>query len=158
MDNRQKWSKDWRQKEKRMIEDEMVGWHHRFSGRQFKQTPGGGEGQGSLACCSPWGLEESNMTWWLNNDNQGPAVQRRELCSMLCGSPDGRGVWGRMDTCICMAEPFCCPPETVTTLLTNYSPTLNRKLKKKQTNPSFILPNTKEGHNFGASVIFIKRS
>ena len=46
-----------------MIEDEMVGWHHQFNGHQFEQTPGGGEGQGSLACCSPWGLEELNMTW-----------------------------------------------------------------------------------------------
>ena len=36
------------------------------------------------------------------------------LCSMLCGSLDGKRAWGRVDTCICMAESFCCPPETVT--------------------------------------------
>ena len=36
---------------------------------------------------------------------------------MLCGSLDGRGVWGRMDRCICMAEPLCCPPETITLLI-----------------------------------------
>ena len=37
-------------------EDEMVGWHHRLNGlNEFEQTPGDGEGQGSLACCSPWG-------------------------------------------------------------------------------------------------------
>ena len=36
-------------------EDEMVGWHHRLNGHEFEQTPGDGEGQGSLACCSPWG-------------------------------------------------------------------------------------------------------
>jgi len=35
---------------------------------------------------------------------------------------DGRGVWGRMDTCICMAEPLCCPPEIIPTLLIRYSP------------------------------------
>ena len=35
---------------------------------------------------------------------QGPAVQHRELCSMSCGSLDGRGVWGGMDTCVCVAE------------------------------------------------------
>ena len=35
-------------------EDEMVGWHHRLNGHEFEQTPGGSEGQGSLACCSPW--------------------------------------------------------------------------------------------------------
>ena len=38
-----------------MIEDEMVGWHHRLDGHKFKQAPGVGDGQGGLACCSPWG-------------------------------------------------------------------------------------------------------
>ena len=47
--------KDWRQKEKGAAEDEMVGWHHRLSGHEFEQTLGDSEGQGSLACCSPWG-------------------------------------------------------------------------------------------------------
>ena len=40
--------------EKRVTEDEMVGWHHRLNGREFEQAPGDGEGQGSLAFCSPW--------------------------------------------------------------------------------------------------------
>ena len=35
----------------------MVGWHHRLDGHEFEQAPGDGEGQGSLACCSPWGLQ-----------------------------------------------------------------------------------------------------
>ena len=47
--------KDWRQKEKVMVEDESVGWHHRLSGHEFEQARGVGDGQGSLACCSPWG-------------------------------------------------------------------------------------------------------
>ena len=47
--------KDWRQEEKRMTEDEMVGWHHRLNGHEFESTPGVGDGQGGLACCSPWG-------------------------------------------------------------------------------------------------------
>ena len=38
-----------------MTEDEMVGWHHQLNGREFEQTAGDGEGQGSLACCSAWG-------------------------------------------------------------------------------------------------------
>ena len=46
------------------------------------------------------------------NNQQGPAVHR-DLCSVLYGSLDGRGVWGRMDTCICMAESLHYPPETV---------------------------------------------
>ena len=37
-----------------MTEDEMDGWHHQLNGHEFEQTPGDGEGQGSLACCSPW--------------------------------------------------------------------------------------------------------
>ena len=46
----------------------------------------------------------------------------RDLCSVLCGSLHGRGVWVGMDTCICMAESLLCPPETMTTLLINYTP------------------------------------
>ena len=59
-------------------------------------------------------------------------VQLRELCSVLRGSLGGREVWGRMDTCICMAEPLCCSPETITTLLISYTPVQNKKVKKKK--------------------------
>ena len=45
-----------------MTEDEMVGWHHRLKGREFEQTPGGGKGQGNLACYSPRGCKESDIT------------------------------------------------------------------------------------------------
>ena len=48
-------------------EDKTVGWHHWFNGREFKQTPGYYEGQWSLACCSPWGHKELDMTEWPNN-------------------------------------------------------------------------------------------
>ena len=44
-----------------MTEDEMTGWHHRLNGDEFEQIPGDGEGQGSLACCSPWDHKESGM-------------------------------------------------------------------------------------------------
>ena len=47
----------------------MVGWHHRLNGPEFKQMLGDGEGQGSLACCSPWGPKESNTNEQLNNSN-----------------------------------------------------------------------------------------
>ena len=47
-----------RQEEKGMTEDEMVGWHHWLNGHEFEQAPGDGEGQGSLASCSPWGCKE----------------------------------------------------------------------------------------------------
>ena len=58
--------KDWRQKEKEVTEDEMVGWHYWLSGHEFEQAPGDREGQGSLVCCSPWDRKESDMTEWLN--------------------------------------------------------------------------------------------
>ena len=51
---------------------------------------------------------------------------------MLCGSLDGRGVWGRMDACICTTEFPCCLPETITTLLIGYTPKQNKKFPKKQ--------------------------
>ena len=60
--------KDWGQEEKGSTEDEMVGSHHWLSGHKFKQTQGDSEGQGSLACCSPWGHKELDMTEWLNNN------------------------------------------------------------------------------------------
>ena len=45
-----------------MTEDEMVGWHHRLNGHEFEQAPGVGDGQGRLACYSPWGRKESDIT------------------------------------------------------------------------------------------------
>ena len=53
--------KDWRQEEKGKTEDEMVGWHHWLNGHKFEQTSGESEGQGSLACCSPWSCKELDM-------------------------------------------------------------------------------------------------
>ena len=53
--------KDWKL-EKGMTEDEMVWWHHQLNRHESEWTPGVGDGQGSLACCSPWGYKESDMT------------------------------------------------------------------------------------------------
>ena len=58
--------KDWRQEEKGMTEDEMVGWHHQLDGHEFEQALGVGDGPGSLAYCSPWGHKELDMTEQLN--------------------------------------------------------------------------------------------
>ena len=59
--------KDWRREEKGTSEDEMVGWHHWPDGHEFEQAPGVDDGQGSPACCSPWGRKESDTTECLNN-------------------------------------------------------------------------------------------
>ena len=58
--------KDWRQKEKGTTENEMLGWHHWLDGHEFEQVAGVGDGQGSLACCSPWHCKESDTTEQLN--------------------------------------------------------------------------------------------
>ena len=70
--------KDWRQEEKGTTEDEIVGGHHRLDGYEFEQDPGGGEGQGGLVCCSPWGHKELDTTEWQNN-------KKREVenCNLL---------------------------------------------------------------------------
>ena len=61
--------KDWKQEEKGMTADEMVGWHHWLSGHEFEWTLGVGDGQGGLVCCSPWGHKESDTTEQLNDNN-----------------------------------------------------------------------------------------
>ena len=54
--------KDGGQEEKGTTEDEMVGWYHQCNGYEFERTLGDTDGQGSLACCSPWGSKELDMT------------------------------------------------------------------------------------------------
>ena len=69
-------------------------------------------------------LEMDNLQW--------PIVQHRELCSVVCGSLDVRGVWERMDMCICVAKSLCCPPKTITILLISNTPMQNKKFKGKK--------------------------
>ena len=57
--------RDWRQEEKRVTEDEIVGWHYQLDGHVFEQVLGIDDGQGSLACSSSWGRKESDTTEWL---------------------------------------------------------------------------------------------
>ena len=79
--------KDWRQEEKGMKQDEMVGCHHWFSAHESEQTPGHSEGQESLAYCSPWGCKESDTTEWLNDNGGNPTATKRSLyvvCVCVC--------------------------------------------------------------------------
>ena len=66
-----------------MSEDEMVGWHHRLNGHEFEQASGDGERQESLACCSPWGRKESDVTEQLNDDNRTKPPQKMEDVNSL---------------------------------------------------------------------------
>ena len=61
-----------------MTEDETVRQHHQLNVDEIEQTPGDGEGQGNLACCSPCGCKESDMTEQLNNSNK----RHRLLCKL----------------------------------------------------------------------------
>ena len=55
----------------------MVRWHHHLDGHEFEQALGGGDGQGSLACCSPWGHKESDTTEQLNRTESSMREQRQ---------------------------------------------------------------------------------
>ena len=70
--------KDCRRKEKGMTEDEMVGWQHWLKGREFEQALGGGEGQGSLAWCSPWGCRVRHD--WATEQQQIPVIKAKRVC------------------------------------------------------------------------------
>ena len=74
--------KDWRQKKKGTSEDKRVGWHHRPDGHEFEQAPGVGDGQGGLACCSPWGHKGSDTTERLNRTEQ-----RASLVAQMVKNP-----------------------------------------------------------------------
>ena len=88
--------KDWRQEEKQMTEDEMVGWHHWFNGYEFEQTLGDSERQGSQRCCSPgghrvghdWGTEQQQfwaapLETWDSPGEEEPSVQSCEACVLV---------------------------------------------------------------------------
>ena len=77
--------KDWRWGEKGTTEDEIVGWHQWLNGLEFERAPGVGDGQGSLACCSPWDLKESDTTEWLNwTDLSQNFLLEYNCFTMLC--------------------------------------------------------------------------
>ena len=71
--------KDWRQEEKGMTEDEMVGWYHQLNGHGFGWTLGVGDGQGGMPCCGSWGHRESDWATELN--------WTELIYSCMCGSP-----------------------------------------------------------------------
>ena len=89
--------KDWRQEEKGMTEDEMVRWHHWLNEHEFEQAPGVGDGQGRLACCSPWGCKESDMTERLHFPFSLPCIGEGNgnplQCSCLENPRDGGAWW-----------------------------------------------------------------
>ena len=85
--------KDWRQEEKGMTEDKVVGWHHQFNGHKFEQTQGDGEGQGSLAVLQSMGSQRVRHNWVTEQQQQ-----ITQACLILCDrvdcSPPGSSVHG----------------------------------------------------------------
>ena len=73
-----------------MTEDQMAGWQHRLNRLGFEQSPGDSEGQGSLVCCSPWGLKGSDMLYRPNKNNS---------CVLISGSDLSPG-----DSCVERAD------------------------------------------------------
>ena len=80
------------------------------------------------------------------DNQQRPAVEHRELCSTSFDSLGGRGVWGRMDACICKAESLHCSPETTTTLLIAYTPNKRKSSKEKNNTPQTVICPTETEH------------
>ena len=102
--------KDWRWEEKGTTEDEMVGWHHWLDRHESEQALGVGDGQGSLACCSPWGRKESETTEWLNW-LLGPGERKvqawrwvKRLAGSVRGSSEGLTTYWRYTHCL---YPMC---------------------------------------------------
>ena len=74
---------DWRQEEKGTTKYEMIGWHHWLDVYEFVKAPGIGDRQGSLACCSPWGHKNLDMTEWLKSLNWA-SREREQLKKKEC--------------------------------------------------------------------------
>ena len=78
--------KDWKQEEKGVTEDGMVGWHHWLNGHEFEPTPADGKEQRSLACCSLCGCQESDTTYWTKKQGSSYNVQMLQVFPLLKSS------------------------------------------------------------------------
>ena len=83
----------------------MVGWHQLLNGHESEQTPGGNEGQGSLACWCSWGCKESDTTEWLNNNNNGQMWGDKYLCSLFPWPGQLKGMTYTLPELFCGTEP-----------------------------------------------------
>ena len=99
--------KDWRQKEKGVTEEEMVGWHHWLKGHEPEQTLGDSERQGSMACYSLWGHKELDMVLWLTNNSNRKYWSGKQLKLLTEDSKKGRECWKRTP---CWSSSFSFPP------------------------------------------------
>ena len=100
-----------RGQEKGLTEDEIIGWHHRLNGHEFKQTQGNSEGEGILPCCSLWGLKELDTSEWLNNKSCKYLLEWQAL---------GRG-------CVIYLFIFACHPQVDSPKQRHFSLTVRQR-------------------------------
>ena len=86
---------------------------NRLSDLENKLVVSRGKDGGGRGIIREFGMDVYTLLCLKQITSKRLTLWHRELCSVLCGSLDGRGVWARMDTCICMAESLPCPPETI---------------------------------------------
>ena len=98
--------KDWRQVEKETAEDEMVVWHHWLDGHEFEQVLEVGDGQGSLACCSPWGCRIRHD--WATELNWRKQKQTHTHREQTCGCQGGSGKGKRWTGTLALVEKHYC--------------------------------------------------
>ena len=89
--------KDWRWEEKGMTEDEMVGWHHWLEWHEFEEALKVSDGQGGLACCSPWGCKELDTTEWLN---WSECYSKNNQANFFYVCPLPKYLSGQSNTCV----------------------------------------------------------
>ena len=92
------------------MEDEIVKWHHWLNGHEFEHALGGGDEQGSLACCSPWGHKELDTTERLNNNNLMCVCVNLQRSPLFLIHPYHGAVSGRTGstrTCTFLKVKFC---------------------------------------------------
>ena len=91
--------KEWRQEEKGVTEDEMVGWHHQLNGQEYEQALGVGDGQGSLACCRPWDHRVRHD--WVTKLNWTEIRQDENAYYLSIGLVSVTGLVGRSTYILC---------------------------------------------------------
>ena len=94
--------KDWRQEEKRTTVDEIVEWHHWLNGHEFEQALGVGDGQGSLACYSPWGCKESTYLSDSTELNCQTISRPNVLCIVKPCMPCSLSTWNAFSYLVCL--------------------------------------------------------
>ena len=128
---------DWRQEEKGKTEDEMVGWHHWLDGHEFEQAPGVGDGQGSLACCSPWG-HRARHDW--GTELNWVTEQQNSKSFMYLFTADFEPMSSEWLTSVLhfgahKAHSHMCPPISVTQ---NHTHLLTRKEARSARAPAYL--------------------